>query len=135
MGVPKVLYLAPILAAGLFAPGLTSASSLPQNQHAVGMVQENFDRSTITLRAGERLELANNSNFLHVLILGADGRFAREPGAPAFGDSQGLLPMPRGRVYRTPPWTTPGIYHVTCTLHTGMNLTVVVTGPPRSPGG
>jgi plastocyanin len=138
--VPRLLVGGLILAAGLFAPGFTAATRLPGRPHVVGMVQENWDRGRITLHTGDRLELVNNSNFLHVVTLGNDGRIEREAGAPRFGGSRGLVPMPRGKVYRTPPWNTPGVYHLTCTLHTGMNLTVVVTGAPvpsqpRGPGG
>jgi plastocyanin len=128
--VPRLLVAGVILAAGLFAPGLTAATALPDHPHVVGMVQENWDRARITLHTGDRLELVNNSNFLHVVTLGNDGRIERQAGAPRFGDSRGLVPMPRGAVYWTRPWNTPGLYHVTCTLHTGMNLTVVVTGAP-----
>lgn len=128
MRVPKVLYLAPILAAGLFAPGLTSAFSIPHRSNVVGMIQENYDRSKITLHTGDRLELVNNSNFLHVVTVGNNGRIEREPGAPALGGGSGLVTMWHGRRYWTPAWDTPGVYHLTCTLHTGMNLTVVVVG-------
>ena len=137
MRIPRLLYVVPIVAAGLFAPGLTSATTLPHHPHIVGMIQENFSRSHITLHTGDRLEFDNNSNFLHVITLGHQGRIEREPGAPIFGGRSWLVTMWRGRVYTTPPWDTPGVYHVTCTLHTGMNLTVVVVGQKvtaRAPG-
>lgn len=115
-----------VITFGLFLPGLTSAAPAPKGPQVVGMVQTDFNRDTITLRAGQRLELVNNSNFLHVVTMGWDGKIEQQQGAPRFGDSNGLLTMPHGRVFWTPPWTTPGVYYVTCTIHTDMNLKVVV---------
>jgi plastocyanin len=134
MAVPRLLFAAPILivVGGMFAPGLTSATPLPKGSNVVGMVQVDYDRNSITLHTGDRLELVNNSNFLHVVTLGRNGSIEREPGAPRMGGSRGLVPMPRGTVYVTRPWNIPGTYHLTCTLHTGMNLTVVVVGDPAS---
>jgi len=138
MALPRVLVAVPILivAAGLFAPGLTSATAQPKGQHTVGMVQTDFGRDTITLQAGQRLELVNNSNFLHVVTLGAAGKIESERGAPTFGriHGDGLVVMPRGAAYLTRPWNVPGVFHVTCTIHTYMNLTVVVRGARHQPG-
>jgi plastocyanin len=115
-----------VIALGLFLPGLTSAFSAPKAPDAVGMVQTDFNRDTITLHAGQRLELVNNSNFLHVVTLGWNGKLEQQRGAPQFGAYNGLVTMPHGRVFWTPPCTIPGVYYVTCTIHTDMNLKVVV---------
>jgi plastocyanin len=122
------LLVAGVIAVGLFVPGLTSAFAVPKGPDVVGMVQTDFNRGTITLRAGQRLELVNNSNFLHVVTLGWNGKIEPQRGAPRFGGYSGLVTMPHGRVFWTPPWTTPGVYYVTCTIHTDMNLKVVVVG-------
>lgn len=118
-----------IVVGAIFAPGLTSAMPLPKGPDVVGMVQGDFDRASITLHAGDRLELVNNSNFLHVVTLGRNGSIEREPGAPRPRGNLGLVPMPHGAVYITSPWDTPGTYHLTCTLYSGMNLTVVIVAP------
>ncbi len=125
MAVPKVLYALPILVIGVFLPGLTHATNLPARPNLVGMEQDNFDRSTVVLRVGQKLELVNNSNFLHVVAAGRNARVARPAGEPPLG-SRGVVSVPRGTVYQTMSWNTPGTYHVTCTLHPDMNLTVIV---------
>jgi plastocyanin len=125
MAVPKVLYALPILVIGALVPGLTHATSLPHRPNLVGMEQDDFNRSTVVLRVGQKLELANNSNFLHVVAAGSDARVARPAGEPSFG-TRGVVSVPRGTVYQTLAWEVPGTYHVTCTLHPNMNLTVIV---------
>jgi plastocyanin len=127
------LLVAGVIAVGLFLPGLTSAFAVPKGPDVVGMVQTDFNLDTITLHAGQRLELVNNSNFLHVVTLGWNGKIEQEPGAPRFGGYGGLVTMPHGRVFWTPPWTTPGVYYVTCTIHADMNLEVVVVGGRATP--
>jgi plastocyanin len=132
----RLLFFVPVLIAigiaGLFAPGLTSATALPNLPHVVGMVQMDYGRDTIILQAGDRLWLVNNSNFLHVITLGNNSLIETEPGAPHIGNALGLEVMPHGKMYETPPWKTPGTYYMTCTLHAHMNLTVVVM-PAASP--
>jgi plastocyanin len=136
----RLLFVTPlviaIIALGLFAPGLTSAFRLPDLPHVVGMVQVDYDRDTIILQTGDRLWLVNNSNFLHVVTLGYNSLIEHEPGAPHIGNALGLEVMPHGTRYETPPWNTPGTYHMTCTLHAHMNLTVVVMpAAPSHPAG
>ncbi len=126
MAVPRVLWAVPIILAGWFATGFTHDLPMPNRPGMVGMKQEDFDRETVRLRVGERLELYNDSNFLHVVAVGADARVTKAAGAPAFGP-RGVVSVPRGTGYQTLSWDSPGTYHVTCTLHPEMNLTVIVS--------
>ena len=134
MAAPRALLAVPvlagILAVGLAAPGFTSATPLPHLQHVVGTVQVDYDREAIVLHTGDRLWIVNNSNFLHVITLGYNSLIEREPGAPHIGNALGLEVMPHGTRYHTQPWNTPGVYHLTCTLHAHMNLTVIVERRP-----
>lgn len=128
MAVPKLLLAVPLLAAGIFVPGLTSATTLPNRPHVVGMEQDEWDRGTIRLHVGDQLELINNSNFLHVIVPGDKALIKDQHGMPKLGTgTRDLVVMPRGADYQTYQWNTPGTYHVACTLHAAMNLTVVVT--------
>ena len=128
MAVPKALFAVPILAVGIFVPGITAATKLPDRARVVGMEQDEWDRSTIRLHVGDKLEMINNSNFLHVIVPGDKALINDQRGMPKLGsDPRDLVVMPRGADYQTYKWNTPGTYHVTCTLHNAMNLTVVVT--------
>ena len=60
-----------------------------------------------------------------VVAPGEDARVDDTSLAPRFG-ARDVVSVPRGKVYQTLTWNTPGTYHLTCTLHPEMNLTVVV---------
>jgi plastocyanin len=127
LALPRILIALPLLAAGIFAPGLTAASPLPDRPHVVGMKMTDWDRDNVTLHVGDSLEVINNSNFLHTLAPGANALIKDQAGMPRIGtDSRDLVVMPRGADYQTYTWNTPGTYHLTCTLHNDMTLTVVV---------
>jgi len=134
MAPRKALLAAPVLAgivaAGLAEPGFTSATSLPHLKHVVGTAHVDYGREAIVLHTGDRLWIVNNSNFLHVITLGYNSLIERERGAPHIGNALGLEVMPHGARYQTPPWNTPGVFHLTCTLHAHMNLTVIVERRP-----
>jgi plastocyanin len=127
VAVPKFFVAAPLLLAGIFAPALVSAPELPDRPNVVGMRQADFDRTSITLHAGDELEVVNTSLFLHTVAPGSGALVKYQDGMPRIGaDSRQIVVMPRGRDYQTYKWNTPGTYHLTCTLHTDMTMTVVV---------
>jgi plastocyanin len=125
LALPRILLVVPLLAVGAFAPGLSASIPLPDRPNLVGMEQESFNHDQVTLHVGETLELFNDSNFLHVVAPGEDARVDDTSLAPRFG-ARDVVSVPRGKVYQTLTWNTPGTYHLTCTLHPEMNLTVVV---------
>jgi len=126
VAVPRILFAVPLLALGAAAPALAHPQSAPADRpNLVTMRQEDFSKDTVTLHVGETLELFNDSNFLHVLAPGQDARVADQAGEPRFG-TRDVVSVPRGTSYQTLTWGAPGTYHVTCTLHPEMNLTVVV---------
>ena len=133
MAVPKFLIALPLIVAGIFIPGLTSSTKLPDSPDIVGMVQTDFATPTVTIHVGGRLDIDNNSNFLHTLSPGTNGLIRPQPGMPLIGTRKlQLVMMPRGKIYMTGQWDRPGVYYLTCTLHAGMNLTVVVIGKGQS---
>ncbi|MEA2827271.1 MAG: hypothetical protein QOG43_1710 [Actinomycetota bacterium] len=95
---------------------------------AIRMDHLAFAPSSRTIPAGTRLEFVNTgSRALHVLVAGHDAQPRSQAGAPSFGGASGHR-SEVGERWRTPSWTTPGTYTVTCTLHPSMNLTVTVAG-------
>jgi plastocyanin len=115
----------PLVVLGAALPAMTDQAALPQRPNVVGMAQEAFDRETLTIRQGERVEFINNSNFLHVLAPGHKARVTDDPAVPTFG-ADNVRSMSRGKPFVTGAWETPGSYQLTCTLHPEMNITVVV---------
>jgi plastocyanin len=125
--VSKIVLAVPLVALGALAPGLTSEDPLPRRPNLVGMEQVDFDRDVIVIRAGQQIQFVNNSNFLHVLAPGDRARVSDGAGMPSFGPDN-VRSMSRGDPFVTGPWTEPGSFDLTCTLHPEMNLEVVVEG-------
>lgn len=94
---------------------------------AIVMTTNSFEPATRTVKQGATITLFNQTRgALHILVNGDRGATRLEPGAPSFGGASGHR-SERGEVWTTPVWETPGTFHVTCTIHPTMNLTVTVT--------
>jgi plastocyanin len=101
-----------------------SASSTAENP--VHMNDTNFVQASITIKKGERLTLIDDAFTPHIVANGTwengTAHSAMEPGAPLVKDVQinGTSSQVIG------PFTTAGTFKLYCTIHAGMNLTVVV---------
>lgn len=138
MSVPRFLLAVPLLVAGAVVPTLTAGpTAAPAG--TVGMGHEAFavrdpaattadadGYPAVTIHTGDTLTFVNDSRWLHVIGPGEDGRIASEPGAPSLG-GRGAFLSESGQTYTTATWNTPGTYHVTCSLHPEMTVTVTVT--------
>lgn len=120
-----LLVLGSVIAFLLVACATTSTdtSSAPNQVH---MNTTNFVSSSITIKKGERITLIDDTLVPHTI---ADGTWengtakpASEPGAPEVKDVQinGSSSASIG------PFTAAGTFHLYCTIHSGMNLTVIV---------
>ena len=95
-------------------------------ENPVHMNDTNFVQATITINKGERLTLIDDAFTPHVIANGTwqngTARSTREPGAPLVKDVQinGTGSQVLG------PFTTTGTFKLYCTIHSGMNLTVIV---------
>jgi plastocyanin len=123
MAVPRILFVVPGLLAGLLIPAFNAAPR-PLPAGAVGMVSTDFGRDVVKIHEGARITLVNNSNVVHVIGPGNNGRIiGTEPHVPVVG----FHLMQTNSVYTTPPWMTPGTYYLTCSVHPDMTLKVIVT--------
>jgi len=121
--VPRILFVVPGLLAGLLIPVLSHAPRSPPHGD-VGMVGDDFSQSAVTIHVGQRVTMVNNSNVIHVIGPGRGGRiWGTERNVPVVG----FHLMQTSSVFRTPPWTTPGTYYLTCSVHPDMTLKVIVT--------
>ncbi len=120
--LPRILLVVPGLLAGLLLPNIGPALKTPPAS-AVGMGSEIFAQSVERIDRGQRLALINSSHFVHVIGPGSGGHIV----SPAAGvPVLGFHLMETNGVYTTGPWNTPGSYHLTCSVHPGMTLEVVV---------
>jgi plastocyanin len=92
---------------------------------AVHMTAVDFVSTTVVVAKGGMLRLVDDGNYTHIFRNGSwDGSTAHpttEPGAPAVND----LMITHGSV-DIGPFTTAGTFHIYCTVHPGMSLTIVV---------
>jgi plastocyanin len=92
---------------------------------SVKMGAADFLQPSITIPKGSMLTLIDTSSSEHIIKNGSwvngTAKPATEPGAPTvnvtfYGNDTNSIG----------PWNTPGTYHLYCTIHPGMNLTVIV---------
>lgn len=86
-----------------------------------------FGSFHVTIVKGTGLLLVDDGPYLHILRNGqwqqATARPAREAGAPSTQEC-----LVNGRSVVIGPFLTAGVFHLYCTIHAGINLTVVVQG-------
>ena len=121
--VPRILLVVPGVLAGIFVPAVIVSTPKPAPPNTVGMSFMDFSKDVVVLHRGERLTLVNSSRNIHAVGPGQNGQIV----SPVRGEPlTGYHLMETNAVYTTGPWLTPGTFHVTCSVHRMMNLTVVV---------
>jgi hypothetical protein len=91
----------------------------------VHMGVSNFAQSSVTVSKGSKLMLIDDGSFPHILRNGiwenSTPHPATEAGAPPVQNLQ-----VNGNAVEIGPFNTAGTFHIYCTIHLGMNLTVIV---------
>ena len=79
----------------------------------------------MTVPKGSKLLLVDDGSFLHILTNGSwqngQPNSAKETGAPSVNNLQ-----INGTSREIEPFTAAGTYHIYCTVHQGMNLTIII---------
>ena len=121
-----LLLLLALLGSLAVACGTTQQAPLSPNQ--VKMVGGTFTISKIAIHKGDTITFVDDSGngALHILVTGQNAQQDTENGAPDFGGVSGTR-VDVGQNWTTAPWNTAGAFHVTCTVHAAMNLTVTVS--------
>jgi len=127
-----------ILLAACSRPGTPSASTSSKgntsnsgnngnggNGPTVHMGPSNFVQPGVTVPKGSMLKLVDDGAYLHILQNGSwvngTPKTATEPGAPTVNNMQ-----VNGASVEIGPFTTAGTFHIYCTVHQNMNLTIIV---------
>lgn len=85
----------------------------------------NFEQSCITLSKGATLKVVQDQTSYHILDYGQWNGSTQAPATPAGVPAMKDLTL-SGPSVSIGPFTTAGTFHIYCTVHTGMNLTVTV---------
>jgi plastocyanin len=130
-----VLAIASILLASCTRPGTPPTASAHNGGTPGGgggggttvhMGTTNFLQPTITIPKGSMLTLVDDVAVPHILMNGmydANGtpKPAKEPGAPTVN-----LNFAGNDTHTIGPFSTAGTFHIYCTIHVNMNLTIIV---------
>jgi plastocyanin/Flp pilus assembly pilin Flp len=105
----------------------TSAASIASNgQPVVHMTAGTFAQNVVLVPKGESLQIVNDSSVEHILQNGSwDTRGTAHPEIESGAPTLRNVDITSGSK-EVGPFTTAGVYHIYCTLHPGMNLTIVV---------
>ncbi len=92
----------------------------------VHMEQTSFSQPSVTIAKGGRLKLVNDSSSYHILSNGSwiNGQpvLQNTAGGPAVKN----VSIANGTSITIGPFTNAGTYHLLCTVHPDMNLTIIV---------
>ncbi len=107
-------------------PPTSTGSTTTNGEPTMHMSATAFVQNVVLVPKGDKLLLVDDGNVEHVLRNGfwkADGSQASsvEPGAPVVKDV-----TVNGGSIDIGPFATAGTYHIYCTIHSQMNLTIVV---------
>ena len=107
-------------------PQTGAVSTGQSGEPTVHMTPTTFAPNVVLVPTGSSLLLVADSSAKHILDSGrwdAHGvpHPLVEPGAPPLHDM-----VMTGGSMELGPFPTPGVYHLYCTIHQGMNLTIVV---------
>jgi len=131
--------LGSILLAACARPGTASTSASSSNSSTpassstscpsgttVTTGLSNFNQSCITLSKGGTLKITpGQGSAYHILNYGQWNGSTQQPATPANAPTLKNLTLTTSPV-NIGPFTTAGTYHIYCTVHQGMNLTVIV---------
>ncbi len=106
----------------------STSNTTSNNPNTVKTEGGAFDVSSITIKKGSTITFVDdpNNGALHILIIGQNAQQEAERGSPDFRGSSGVR-IDVGDSWTSPPWNTAGTYHVACSVHPAMNLTVIVS--------
>ena len=119
VGIATILFVA--------CSGIAGDSASGDSPNTVHMTDSTFGVSSVTIAKGSKLTLISDTSQAHIIdhgTWGSDGlpHPKIEPGAPVIKDAQFLDNTPQS----FGPFNTPGTYHLYCTIHANMDLTVIV---------
>jgi len=104
----------------------SSSGSSSSGMPTVHMNGNNFAQSSITISKGQSLMLVDDASAVHIIANGSWSNGSAQPkqesGAPVVNNLQ----FNGNDSHTIGPFNTAGTYHLYCSVHPGMNLTVIV---------
>ena len=106
---------------------LTACGGAPGGPNPVHMSSTSFARSSITIQKGESITLMNDSPFVgHTIANGTWENGTAKPAIEVGAPEVKAVQIGGNSSATIGPFTTAGTFKLYCTVHAGMNLTVIV---------
>jgi plastocyanin len=109
------------------ANAANNSASTTSNSVDVRLEGTSFDQTSVTIPKGGTVNLINDTGTVHIIQNGSwengTAKSAVETGAPVVNGVQ-FSTISQKQVIG--PFTTAGTFNVYCTVHPGMNLTIIV---------
>jgi len=106
--------------------GSSSSGSSSGGTPTVHMCGNNFEQSSITISKGQSLALVDDASAGHVIANGSWVNGSAQPGQELGAPVVNNLQFNGNDAHTIGPFNTAGTFHLYCTVHPGMNLTVIV---------
>lgn len=107
--------------------GTGATSTAGTSSNTVGLTSTNFAQSSITIKKGDSITLANQANVVHIISNGTWKDNTPDPktetGAPVVSSK---TISSANQTLEIGPFNTAGTFHYYCSVHPGMNLAVTV---------
>jgi len=106
--------------------GSSSSGGSSSGNYTVHLTDVNFAQLSVTIPKSSTITLVDDSSALPIIANGSwvngSPQSMQESGAPAVNNVQ----VTGNGSQTIGPFNTPGTYHLYCTVHPGMNLTILV---------
>ncbi len=107
-------------------PQTNAVNSSSRGEPTIHMTANQFAQSVVLVPKGSKLLIVNDGSVEHILQNGSwDASGAAHPGVESGAPTLRNVDITSGSK-EIGPFTTAGVYHIYCTVHPGMNLTIVV---------
>ena len=107
-------------------PQAGAGSSSSRGEPTIHMTANLFAQNVVLVPKGSKLLIVNDGSVEHILQNGSwDTSGTAHPGVESGAPTLRNVDITNGSK-EVGPFTTAGVYHIYCTVHPGMNLTIVV---------
>jgi plastocyanin len=106
--------------------GSTGSGGGCTTSQTIELTVDNFASSCYTVKANQPVTFDDPSSTggVHIICTGAQAKCAAEAGAPTDLSAPGFQIQP-GQTHQV-TFATPGTYHIACTVHPAMDMTLTV---------
>lgn len=123
--VPCIMFCILALLFAACGGGSSGSGSGSGNGPTVHLGASNFDQASVTIQKGQSLTMTDDAASVHIIMNGSWVNSVPQPKQEASAPKVNVQ-FNGNDTHTVGPFNTAGTYHLFCTVHPGMNLTVIV---------